>query len=281
MPCQIIISQGKNKGLQCGQVNKQCRHNNNVCYKCGKTLITDTSLIQHRKICNLGLKIKPVITRKDKLPILEIDSNVEVLERKVEALEQKLKTVDELEQKLKTVTDNKRPITIKNTVNINIAAIDGTNALKTLMENLGQSEAMEFLLGLTTSKGNQLLPIIEKLYLTGDPLNYPIANKDGKSFRFLDTNHQLIHDVNGKKITDLSTKIHRNIYAGAANLEAQRVMDNDNNQSYNSYYTLQECASSNSNIKCDTKTFVRDLAHKTYNPEHVFFVSGVSVILDD
>lgn len=265
--CQIILTQGKNKGLTCGQVNNRCRHHNNICDSCGKNLATDTSLINHRKICISSKKIKPNIARKTAL------SDLKELERRLEnMLEEKIKSVE------KVTINNNNTInhTVNNTVNINLTTIDSAHALQNLVDRMGQKEALTFLLNITTSNRNQLTSIMEQLYLTGDPNNYPIANKDGNIFRFRDIDQRIIHDIGGKKIAKLSSNIHRNLYASAANLEAQRFIEDGDN--YDSYYTMQECASNN---KHDTKSFVKDLATKTYNPDHQFFAKGTPVVIDD
>lgn len=265
--CQIILSQGKNKGLMCGQVNNRCRHHNNVCDACGKNLATDTSLINHRKICTLSKKIRPNIAKRT------TNRDLKELEQRLEnLLDEKIKSVE------KVTINNNNTInhTVNNTVNINLTTIGSTDALQNLVERMGQKEALTFLLNITTSSRNQLMSIMEQMYLTGDPNNYPIANKDGNIFRFRDIDQRIIHDIGGKKIAKLSSNIHRNLYASAANLEAQHFIEKGDN--YDKYYIMQECASNN---KHDTKNFVKDLANKTYNPDHHFFAKGTPVVIDD
>lgn len=261
MSCHIIIRQGKNKGLTCGHVNKQCRHINNICNRCGKVLSTDTNRINHSKICNVIPKIKPRITRKFEKP--------ETLEDKIESI---------IDKKLKGIDSVKNTININNhnTVNINLTTIGAPGNMEKLVDSMGQKEALKFLLDITTSNKNQLTSLIEKLYLVGDPTDYPIANRDGKVFRFRDVDHRIIHDIGGKKIAKLSTNIHSDLYASAATIEAHRVIEDGSE--YDKYLVMQKCASSSNH---DTKTFVKDLANRTFNPTHRFFTEGTMVIVDD
>lgn len=271
--CDIIITKGKNTGLTCGSVNKRCRHRQITCIHCDNVYTTDTSLYNHQKICKSIDKIRPIIKCKNTTVI--DDNNNEDLEQKLKSLELKLK---DLEDNNSTHTVNNIN-TINNTVNISLTTIDNSDVLEKLMSKMGEEEALKFLLEITSSNRNQLMCLIEKLYLTGDPNNYPIANKDGKIFRFRDNDHRIIHDVGGNKIIKLSTNIHSNIYAGAANLEAHRLIENgDDNANYNNYRLMQECASNNSH---DMKSFVKDLASKTFNMDHYFFAKGTQVVIDD
>lgn len=276
--CDIIITKGKNIGLKCGQVNKKCRHRINTCNICKNSYTTDTSFSNHQKICK-PTKTKPHIKLKDSCGILCGD----VLKKQNNEDDLK-KRVDELvEKKLQSMDDGEKTIIINNinsnntTVNINLTTIGCADGLQRLIDKMGKDGAMRFLVEITASGNNQLMSLMEKLYLTGDPTNYPIANKDGNIFRFRDIDQRIIHDIGGKKIAKLSTTIHSNIYAGAANMEAFRFIENGDNDDCNNYYVMQENASN----KHNTCTFIKDLAYRTFNPEHQFFTKGTPVVIDD
>lgn len=55
--CPIIITRGKNKGKECGHVNKKCRHRNNQCPHCGIRFTMETSYSRHMSTCTGDRKL--------------------------------------------------------------------------------------------------------------------------------------------------------------------------------------------------------------------------------
>lgn len=60
--CEIVITAGKNKGRQCHEVNRRCRHKKSTCPNCGTVFERDNVMYHHAKIClgvsNQALEIK-------------------------------------------------------------------------------------------------------------------------------------------------------------------------------------------------------------------------------
>lgn len=259
--CEIIITQRKNKGKMCGEVNKQCRHNNNICDVCNRSYRSATSMYNHKRSCHNTDKIKPIIKRKDD-PDEELKQKVASLEDDVVKLKN---MIDHQGHKGQNVTINNNCDVINgNVININIT-VGGPESYMALIDKLGKHEAFNFIIESYPAK------IMEKLYYTQNPLECPIANKDGNIFRYRDTEHRIIHDDGGSRMAKLSENITTNLKLEATNNQILQIINNGSG-SLPQPIKVREVQ--------DEKKHIDELACVFFNPHHPFFAKGTQVIVD-
>jgi len=240
--CTIVISRGKNKGKQCCDVNRICRHQSVKCPNCGEEFAYKHTYMSHTRLC--------IASPKRKTP--QIIKKSDILER-LSTLEQKNR---DLEAKVKRVERQPR--------NINNIMVIGTDFFQELTTKIGKDSAIEFL-SLAAVSGKPL-DVIDKLYLEGkDPMCYPIACRNQLHFRYL-SNEGIVDDRGGTIIGDLVTNRLRNAFLMVANELISKHLDGEVETDSDMLRNMQQ------NIAAvDKSEIVYQLAEATTNASHPFF----------
>ncbi len=259
--CKIDITQGKNKGKTCGEANKVCRHRIMTCKVCDKTFNRDTVYYSHVKTC------RPIIDQSS-----AVIRGLESVVAKIDIIEKKIDRIAQEPSVSNYITNNTNHIVASNTNNIQIIISD-VGAFKALCDKMGTTEATLFLCDLASKP--KTITLFEKVYLEGDPSNYPIANNDGKDFYYRDKDNNIICDAGGQEIAQLGKRLMQNTFLEAANPLLTRFVrqnegDHDgDDEDYDKFRELQNAA-----CRCKVdKTFPVDLYKRTYNPKHDFFLN--------
>lgn len=256
--CTINITQGKNKGKMCGEVNKKCRHKPATCEFCNRVFKRDTSYFNHIKTCSPNISVK---IHELEIAIAKLSSqsliNTQVIKEQIAKIKP---TIEERIAQL--------PPSVTNNIQI---VINDAGVFKSLCDNMGVGDATSFLCELACKP--KIMTLFEKVYLEGPPSEYPIANNNGKDFYYHDSDNNLICDIGGKNITRLGERLMQNTFLQAADPLLKRFVsqnDGDHEGDDDDYDRFRELQNGACKCKSD-KTFTNDLYKKTYNPGHMFF----------
>lgn len=275
--CKIPITRGKNKGKECGEVNKKCRHKVMTCKSCSMVFYRDTAYFNHLKECETTTDTQELRSTVGRLMDIDMDikhqnrkshsDRILVIEKAIDELSSRAVTADELKSTVAKIQPSVNFITN----NIQIVVSD-VGAYKALCGRMGTDEATDFLCELASKP--KTITLFEKVYLEGDPTDYPIANNDGKDFYYRDSNNNIVCDTGGHEIAKLGKRLMQNTFLEAADPLLTRFVSHNggdrdgDDEDYDRFRELQNAA-----CRCkDDKTFTLDLYKKTFNPKHIFFM---------
>ena len=262
--CQTRIIKGINSGKLCFQVSKRCRHISKTCLVCNKYFAREDTYNRHTKICDIPVHVH--------LQSEESDFRAEIKDC-IKTLSGSLHNIEHI-----LASGKVQPITnIHNTVIYQHLTISEMGAFKVLCDKMGTAEATNFLCNLAVKP--RTMELFEKLYLGCAPVNYPIANNNGKDFYYRDENDNIIHDTDGHIIDKLGERLMKNTFIEAADPLLKRFVkqnEGDHEGDDTDYDRFRELQNGASSFKSD-KSFIKDLYPKTYNPTHAFF-TGTSKI---
>jgi len=248
--CELEIKRGKNKGQQCKNVNRTCRHQKNLCMNCGLEFSYKHTFMQHT--CQIE-------TRRETAPKVKII----VKDRKtteMEILRQRLMLLEKQNKKLENrVSEAEQRPSINNIVVI------GNDFYSELVDKVGKDNAVQYL---TTSAVGRPIEVIDKLYLEGkDPMDYPIACRNADHFRYLNSESKIVDDFGGSYIGDIMTDRLQHAMLMAINEAIRTGEPEADDKELDSIVEAQRYVTSG----LDKANLLHELSVKTSNAGHPFF----------
>lgn len=243
-----------NKGKICSDVHRWCKHRVKKCSVCNRSFKYQHTYDSH--VCEDVSKPKVKVKIKVKTERKEDEMDTQQL---VEMVHQLRGEIQEMRN--------------QPTVQINNLTVITDDIFSRIAKEMGQDQAVKFLLDSLTSK-EECLSIVDKVYLSGKDKNqYPIACKNKDHFRFLGPNSKVVDDVGGHQIVSKITDSVQNAYLKANQSLLEGHVNATGMKELYSMYDLKLMQEKIISLPSDDRKqrLREELASKVTNPTHPFF----------